>query len=215
MPESDDDISPQKFVEIENLSGSTSLVYSSIMLTMNFDRHHYWIGCWECFWYVHNLYWVKPLIFADQRTVSLVAQIDAIIKSHSRCRADAPFHFPPEARYLQNRNPASLREPMQVDGPLGPRTTPLDINFDELDPSTHIRPFVRFVCIHHRRPVGCTNNYLFIASTILNKCFGAFTTRWWMIALPTTPTELALSYYKRHGYASFNLKCWVAIDCWM
>ena len=41
MPESDDDISPRKFVEIENLSGSTSLVYSSIMLTMNFDRHHY------------------------------------------------------------------------------------------------------------------------------------------------------------------------------
>ena len=41
MPESDDNISPRKFVEIENLSGSTSLVYSSIMLTMNFDRHHY------------------------------------------------------------------------------------------------------------------------------------------------------------------------------
>lgn len=55
------------------------------------------------------------------------------------------FDPPPEAKFITNRNPAEPRHPMILGEPLGPRTTPLDIDIDEMNCNSHIQPYIKFV----------------------------------------------------------------------
>lgn len=44
-----------------------------------------------------------------------------------------------EAMFVDSRIPADVRE---LDGPIGPRTSAMDINLDEWNSSSHLKPYI-------------------------------------------------------------------------
>ena len=77
----------------------------------------------------------------------LATQVEDIVREHSRIQRMSEFQPPPEAKFVDNRIIAEPRGPMILDSPFGILTTPSDVNIDEMNCSSHIQPYIKFVGI--------------------------------------------------------------------